>query len=109
MVGGAPTLTASVVVGAANTQTPILSDEIEEVVFNPYWNVPNSIKTEELLPYMRGGSNSVFGGRSWNTSVLRRNNLRVNVGDRQVDPSRIEWNKTDIGSCTTYQSSGTDN
>src|SRR5262245_45900337 len=79
MVDGTPTFTASVVVGAANTPTPILSDEIEEVVFNPYCNVPNSIKTEELLPYMRGGSNSVFGGRSWNTSVLRRNNLRVNV------------------------------
>jgi len=61
------------------------------------------------LPYMRGGSNSVFGGRSWNTSVLRRNNLRVNVGDRQVDPSRIDWNKTDIRSLDIYQPPGPDN
>ncbi len=109
MADGDATFTAAVVVGAPNTQTPIFSDEIEEIVFNPYWNVPNSIKTEELLPYMRGGSDSLFGGRRWNTSVLRRNNLRVNMGGRQVDPSRLDWDRIDIRSLDIYQPPGPDN
>jgi len=42
--------TARVVVGKPDKQTPIFSQDMQEIVFNPYWNVPNSIKTEELLP-----------------------------------------------------------
>ena len=41
-----------VVVGAAydGRETPLFHDEMEEVVFRPYWNVPPSIATEELAP-----------------------------------------------------------
>ncbi|MGH9199558.1 MAG: L,D-transpeptidase family protein, partial [Acidimicrobiia bacterium] len=106
---GKPTFTARVVVGDPNTQTPIFSNEMQEIVFNPYWSVPNSIKTEELLPYMRGGGDSFFGGRRWNTSVLRRNNLRVNIGGREVDPSRLDWDRTDIRNLNIYQPPGPDN
>jgi murein L,D-transpeptidase YcbB/YkuD len=109
MAEGNPAFTTRVVVGAPNTQTPIFSKEMQEIVFNPYWNVPNSIKTEELLPYMRGGGDSFFGGRSWNTSVLRRNNLRVNIGGREVDPSRLDWDRIDIRSLNIYQPPGPDN
>ncbi len=42
--------TARVVVGKPDKQTPIFRQDMQEIVFNPYWNVPNSIKTEELLP-----------------------------------------------------------
>jgi murein L,D-transpeptidase YcbB/YkuD len=106
---GEPAFTTRVVVGNSNTQTPIFSKEMQEIVFNPYWNVPNSIKTEELLPYMRGGGDSLFGGRRWNTSVLRRNNLRVNIGGREVDPSRLDWDRIDIRSLNIYQPPGPDN
>ena len=109
MAEGELAFTARVVVGTPNTQTPIFSNEMQEVVFNPYWNVPNSIKTEELLPYMRGGGDSFFGGRRWNTSVLRRNNLRVNIGGREVDPSRLDWDRTDIRNLNIYQPPGPDN
>jgi murein L,D-transpeptidase YcbB/YkuD len=101
--------TTRVVVGTPNTQTPIFSNKMQEIVFNPYWSVPNSIKIEELLPYMRGGGDSFFGGRRWNTSVLRRNNLRVNIGGREVDPSRIDWDRIDIRSLNIYQPPGPDN
>ena len=43
--------TARVVVGKPDKQTPVFSNEMQEIVFNPYWNVPNSIKTEEIRPY----------------------------------------------------------
>ena len=100
--------TARVVVGKPNKQTPIISDEMQEIVFNPYWNVPNSIKTEEIRPFLReeGGW---FGGGGWNTAVLERHNLRINIGGREVDPSRIDWNRIDIRTLNIYQPPGPDN
>jgi murein L,D-transpeptidase YcbB/YkuD len=105
---GKPVFTAPVIVGAPRTQTPILSNEIQEIVFNPYWNVPNSIKIDELLPYMRGGTDS-FGRRRWNTLVLRRNNLRVSIEGREVDPTRLDWDRIDIRNLNIYQPPGPDN
>jgi murein L,D-transpeptidase YcbB/YkuD len=39
-----------VIVGQSARQTPIFDSAIESVVFRPYWNVPDSILREELLP-----------------------------------------------------------
>ena len=41
---------ARVIVGKYKHQTPSFSDQMETVVFNPYWNVPRSIATKEMLP-----------------------------------------------------------
>ena len=105
---GEPVHTARVVVGKPDKQTPVFSNEMQTIVFNPYWNMPNSIKTEEIRPYIReeGGW---FGGGGWNTAVLQRHNLRINVGGREVDPSRIDWNRIDIRSLRIYQPPGPDN
>jgi murein L,D-transpeptidase YcbB/YkuD len=100
--------TARVVVGKPDKQTPIFSNEMQEVVFNPYWNVPNSIKTEELLPSIRGGGGDWFGG-GWDTSVFERHGLRINIGGREVDPSMLDWNRIDIRSLNIYQPPGPDN
>jgi murein L,D-transpeptidase YcbB/YkuD len=43
----------NVVVGAATTQTPEFSDEMEYVELNPTWTVPYSIATQEMLPKLR--------------------------------------------------------
>ena len=44
----------NVVVGKAlNTQTPIFVDQMEYVVFRPYWNPPPSIITGEIIPALR--------------------------------------------------------
>ena len=105
---GKPTFTTRVVVGKTNTPTPIFSNEMQTIVFGPYWNMPNSIKTEEIRPYIReeGGW---FGGGGWNTAVLERHNLRINIGGREVDPSRIDWNRIDIRSLNIYQPPGPGN
>ena len=108
MKEGKPDFTTRVVVGKPDKQTPVFSNEMQTIVFNPYWNVPNSIKTEEIRPYLveEGGW---FGGGGWNTAVLQRHNLRINVGGREVDPSRIDWNRIDIRSLNIYQPPGPDN
>jgi murein L,D-transpeptidase YcbB/YkuD len=105
---GKPAFTTRVVVGKTNTPTPIFSNEMQTIVFGPYWNMPNSIKTEEIRPYIReeGGW---FGGGGWNTAVLERHNLRINIGGREVDPSRIDWNRIDIRSLNIYQPPGPGN
>jgi murein L,D-transpeptidase YcbB/YkuD len=41
---------ARVIVGRPSTPTPIFSDEMEFVVLNPSWNVPESIIEKEYLP-----------------------------------------------------------
>jgi murein L,D-transpeptidase YcbB/YkuD len=46
-----PDFTTNVIVGKAlNTQTPALMAEMRRVIFHPYWNVPRSILSKELLP-----------------------------------------------------------
>jgi len=39
--------------GAASTRTPVLEDEIEYLVFRPYWDVPLSIQRDEIVPNIR--------------------------------------------------------
>src|SRR5579859_3242149 len=38
---------------ALEHQTPIFADEMEAIIFRPYWNVPPSIQREELVPILR--------------------------------------------------------
>ena len=39
----------------------VFSDEMEQVIFHPYWGVPNSIKQNEIAPYIQQGG-GFFGG-----------------------------------------------
>ena len=97
-----------VVTGKPEKQTPIFSDEMEEIVFNPYWNVPNSIKIEEIAPYLQQGG-GFFGG-GWDTSVLARHNLRIRgASGREIDPDTIDWGRVDIRNYELYQPPGPDN
>ena len=41
-----------VVVGKRGNETPLFSDEMESVVFSPYWNIPDSIAQNETAPAM---------------------------------------------------------
>lgn len=43
---------ARVIIGKPKHQTPVFSNEIKTVVFNPYWNVPRSIIKNEMLPFL---------------------------------------------------------
>jgi L,D-transpeptidase YcbB len=47
---GTPTLTMRTIVGSPSHKTPLFSSRVEQVVFNPPWNVPASIASAELLP-----------------------------------------------------------
>jgi murein L,D-transpeptidase YcbB/YkuD len=98
--------TTRVIVGKPKTQTPVFSNEMRTVVFGPYWHVPNSIKVDEIRPYMRQEASWFFGGGGWNTQVLQRYGLRVRQGGREIDPRALYWNRVDIRSLELYQPPG---
>ena len=51
---GSPAVSSDVIVGRAfRTRTPLFVEELEEVIFRPYWNVPASILRNEILPQIR--------------------------------------------------------
>jgi len=51
---GAEKLSMRVVVGTSANQTSFFQDVIEQVDYNPYWGVPQSIIVNEMLPRLRG-------------------------------------------------------
>ncbi len=62
---------SNVVVGKAVKQTSIFRDNVSQIIFNPYWNVPNSIYRKEIQP------------RLSKNYLLRNNMERYNGGVRQ--------------------------
>jgi murein L,D-transpeptidase YcbB/YkuD len=72
-----------VIVGKTATQTPSFTSYITKVITYPYWNVPFSIATKEMLPKIRK-----------RISYLDDNNLQVlDKTGKQVDPQRVDWNR----------------
>ncbi len=67
-------------VGKPYHRTPVFTDEMEYLDFNPYWNVPYSIATKEYLPKLRR-----------NPYALQSQNIRVLRNGSVVDPGRIPW------------------
>ena len=88
-----------VIVGRTNTPTPVFSDEMKQVIFHPFWGVPDSIKQNELLPSLARG----------NTGVLERNGLRVQYRGRDIDPGSVDWSKVDMRKFHVYQPPGSGN
>lgn len=76
-------LQSAIVCGKPETQTPILKSNINYMLIYPYWNVPISIATKEILPAIQK-----------DTSYLRRKNIEVlGKNDRVIDYTKINWKK----------------
>lgn len=77
-------LNMRVVVGKPARSTPVFSDEISIIEFNPYWYVPRSIATKDLLPKVRR-----------NPSYFASENIRVfapgDGGMVEVPASSVNW------------------
>jgi murein L,D-transpeptidase YcbB/YkuD len=85
---GKPVMDIRVVVGKPGNNTPIFSEEMETVVFSPYWNIPDTIAENETAPAIARDPN-----------YLSRQGieiLRVSNGTTQtLDPSDVQWGSTD--------------
>jgi murein L,D-transpeptidase YcbB/YkuD len=75
-----------VVVGKAATETTIFSDNMKYVVFSPYWNVPQSIIRNELLPKLKRNSN-----------YLNSKNMEVVQNGKVINSRTINWHNYSKG------------
>lgn len=69
------------IVGARSTPTPTLASSISQVILYPYWRVPFSIATKELLPAIKKNPGYIDAG---NYQVLNRSG-------KIVDPYSVNW------------------
>ena len=68
---GGASLALDVIVGRAlRTQTPVFVEQMREVIFRPYWNIPPSILRNETLPHI-----------ARDPDYLRRENMEIVRGD----------------------------
>jgi hypothetical protein len=88
-----------IIVGKPDTQTPVFSDRMEYLVFQPEWGVPNSIKVKQLLPEFQEGN---FG-------VLEERGMKILLNGKEKDPEDYDWEKTDIRFVPVYQLPGSTN
>lgn len=69
-----------VVVGKDDTRTPQLESSIRQIVAYPYWNVPYSISSKEILPALKR-----------NPGYLARNHYKLFKGGEEIDPYSVDW------------------
>jgi murein L,D-transpeptidase YcbB/YkuD len=75
-------LEMKMVVGKPSTPTFTLASIVNEVIIYPYWYVPLSIATKELLPAVKR-----------NPSLLDNDNYQVlNKAGKIIDPHSVNWN-----------------
>ena len=67
-------------------------------MFAPFWNVPDSIKINEILPKLYSS-----------TSTLNRQGLKVKYRGREIDTSSVNWGAVDVRRYHFYQPPGARN
>ena len=88
-------LVMAAVVGQEYHQTPVFSDVITYVEFNPFWNVPLSIARNELLPKLKRDARH-----------LRKQGMRLFAGEyggRDLDATTINWSRVSPATMNRYR------
>ncbi len=72
----------AVIVGKPERPSPIVSSEISEINFNPYWHSPKSIVIKDIVPKVRRSRH-----------ILKRMRIKIFDGYRgpEVNPRSINW------------------
>lgn len=87
MEDGKTELAMNVVVGKLSNQTYFFHDEIETVVFNPYWGVPQSIIVNEFLPKLHRDPGYLD----------RAGYVVTTYGGKKMSSSSVNWRKYSSG------------
>lgn len=70
----------NVVIGKYENQTPELESSLRKIVVYPYWTVPYSISSKEILPAAK-----------YNSGYFAKNNYKIYKGGVEVDPTTVNW------------------
>ena len=96
---GQVVLTEKIVVGKTSSPTPVMSADMQFVIFHPSWGVPDGIKNNEVGPMLRRASarNQEWFGEGNNVSrALGRHQFKVSQNGREINPDSIDWTKADV-------------
>ena len=85
---GKPVMDIRVVVGKPGHETPIFSEDMETVVFSPYWNIPDTIAENETAPAVARDPNYLA---KQGIEILRVSGSSSDV----VKASDVNWNNPD--------------
>ncbi|MCU0417636.1 MAG: L,D-transpeptidase family protein [Cytophagaceae bacterium] len=88
----------AVVVGKDQHETPLFTSKLTTVELNPYWTVPVSIATKEILPKLKQ-----------DPSYLRRHNMKLYQGGKEVMVRNFSAYKESYFPFTIRQEPGKDN
>lgn len=80
---GKPSMEMRIVVGRDYRSTPSFSSYISHIVLNPFWNVPNSIASKDLLPKQKH-----------NPGFFSSQGIKVyadHTHEFEIDPDMIDW------------------
>jgi L,D-transpeptidase YcbB len=99
---GKSKLAMRTVVGRLKDKTPTMSGSMSYLVFNPHWNVPDSIATKELLPKIQEDP-------TYLTNRKYKVYAKTETGLEEVDSNDVNWNKVDMTSLRIRQDSGRGN
>ena len=70
----------NVVIGKFENQTPELESSLKKIVVYPYWNVPYSISSKEILPAAK-----------YSSGYFAKHNYKIYKGGVEVDPTTVNW------------------
>ncbi|MFN5223288.1 MAG: murein L,D-transpeptidase [Bacteroidota bacterium] len=88
------------IAGDTMHHTVMFYDELQQIVFSPYWNIPKSILVQEIWPDIRR-----------DRRYLRRKRMEVLRGTTVIDPSKVRWSRYNASNFpyTIRQKPGNDN
>ena len=85
---GKPVMDIRVVVGKPGNNTPIFSEDMESVVFSPYWNIPDTIAENETAPAVARDPNYLA---KQGIEILRVSSK----GTETINSSDVNWESAD--------------
>lgn len=91
--------THKTMVGTGARKTPLFSEEIEHLVFNPTWYIPPTIQNQDVVPGAKG-----------NPDYLKNKNIQVlNSDGEKLDASKIDWSSEEVNEYRYQQNPGSTN
>ena len=85
-----------VIVGELKNQTPIFSDRIQYLDFNPYWTITRDIASKEELPRLQQNPRYLVDRKvrlfsSWDADAV------------EIDSTRVKWNSISAAQMARYK------
>src|SRR5690606_30046386 len=86
MQAGEEVLRMDVIVGKPYRRTPVFTETIKYMVFNPHWNVPHKLAVEDKLPALKSNPADL---------AVQGFEVRPSGADAFVPVTRVDWSQVE--------------